>query len=392
MNRQVFVGSWKKLGFVGCAMLTSVVFAACGSSSSSSGTSGGSTANTADIGAAKANLTQYTKPITAWDGPTSGPKLAGGKTLVYVAQDMKNVAISAWSKQLTTVAKSVGWNVRTLDGQGTTSGMTSAMNQALALKPSGIALGAMPDAFRPYYRRAQAAGIPVVGFTAAPQYGAYPKDGIYWNVLQDSNKLGQVMADWMIVDSGGKGRYLLISDNAFQIIVNKTNGMRQEIKKNCPDCQLLADLQVPFGDAATRLPQLVPTWVTKYGSGGKFYVMQGSDFFTDYEIPSLRSAGKKQGDVVLSGMDGTPPIYQRVRADNAYQEVTMPVPIEMQAYQAVDQFNRAFHHQPPDRHSSPIIVVDKNTVDLEGGKNNEFKPSNDYARRYRQLWSTGHTS
>ena len=39
---------------------------------------------------AKAVVAKATAPAKTWDGPTSGPKLQKGKTIVYIASDMTN--------------------------------------------------------------------------------------------------------------------------------------------------------------------------------------------------------------------------------------------------------------------------------------------------------------
>ncbi|MFX8856394.1 hypothetical protein ABTM81_19245, partial [Acinetobacter baumannii] len=47
---------------------------------------------------AKAFVDKYASKVTAWDGPTTGPKAATGKTIVVLAGDMKNGGILGVSK------------------------------------------------------------------------------------------------------------------------------------------------------------------------------------------------------------------------------------------------------------------------------------------------------
>jgi ribose transport system substrate-binding protein len=42
---------------------------------------------------AKAVVDKYASKVSAWDGPTSGPKAAAGKNIVILAADMKNGGI-----------------------------------------------------------------------------------------------------------------------------------------------------------------------------------------------------------------------------------------------------------------------------------------------------------
>jgi ribose transport system substrate-binding protein len=344
-----------------------------------------------DVARAKQALAAYTTAATKWTGPTSGPKLEAGKSVVVVGGDMKNPGIATLAQAVQRIGTAAGWTVTILDGQGTTTGQQSAMTQAIALKPAGMVVDGMPDAFRPYYSQAKQQGIAVVGLTSAPDSGAFPQFGIDWNVMQKVSDLGKALADWVIVRSGGKARVILISDRAYGIVEAKVAAMRAEFG-TCGACKIVLDTQVPFADANTRLPQLVPTWLSTYGLESPLYIAHPADYFITFEIPPLRSAGVQQGQVVLAGMDGNPPIYQRIRADDSYQEATIPFPYEMQAYQAIDELNRVIAGTPPIDFSSPIYVIDKSNVDTAGGKNNEFVPESDYARHYRELWQTGSTS
>ena len=91
--------------------------------------------------AAQQRVAAATMTQDKWDGPTTGPKAEAGKTIVFVAADLKNGGILGVSKGVEEAAKAIGWDVRVIDGQGTVSGRAAAMNQALALQPAGIVVG-----------------------------------------------------------------------------------------------------------------------------------------------------------------------------------------------------------------------------------------------------------
>jgi ribose transport system substrate-binding protein len=78
--------------------------------------------------------------------------------------------------------------------------------------------------------------------------------------------------------------------------------------------------------------------------------------------------------------------YERIRAGNQYQQVTVSEPHPEQGYQVIDEFSRAFSGQPPSGwHQRPYLVTPQN-VDAEGGKQNRFIPSNGFAEQYQKLW------
>jgi ribose transport system substrate-binding protein len=58
----------------------------------------------------------------------------------------------------------------------------------------------------------------------------------------------------------------------------------------------------------------------------------------------------------------------------------------MQAYQAVDEINRAIQGQPPSGFVQAPYLVTPDNVNAEGGDKNAFVPTNDYKRRYLALW------
>lgn len=93
------------------------------------------------LDAAKKKVEVATMSKNVWDGPTTGPKASVGKTIVFVAADLKNGGILGVSKGVEEAAAAIGWSVRVLDGQGSVSARTAALNQALALKPAGIVVG-----------------------------------------------------------------------------------------------------------------------------------------------------------------------------------------------------------------------------------------------------------
>ena len=119
---------------------------------------------------AKAYIAQATAPVTKWDGPTTGPKSVRARSWsIYVFTDQRNGGAQGVGDGAAEAAKALGWEFRILDGQGSVPGRTSAMTQAIALKPDGIILGSL-DAVEqaPTIEEAVKAGIKVVGWHSGP--------------------------------------------------------------------------------------------------------------------------------------------------------------------------------------------------------------------------------
>src|ERR1044071_9195717 len=90
---------------------------------------------------AKQYVAKVTMPGAPWTGPTTGPKAVGKKLIVYVSSDQRNGGPQGAGDGAQEAAKIIGWDLRILDGQGSVQGRTTALNQAIALKPQGIILG-----------------------------------------------------------------------------------------------------------------------------------------------------------------------------------------------------------------------------------------------------------
>ena len=100
----------------------------------------------AGMKAAKDYIAQAAAPVTAWTGPTTGPKAQGKKLVIYVSADQRNGGAQGVGDGAQEAAKALGWDFRILDGQGSVPARTSALTQAIALKPDGIILGTVDAA------------------------------------------------------------------------------------------------------------------------------------------------------------------------------------------------------------------------------------------------------
>ena len=119
---------------------------------------------------AKAVVAAATGRSDKCDGPTDGPKAEPGKTVVYVAADLRNGGIQGVADGFKEAAGVIGWDARVIDGQGSVSGIDSAFGQAMALKPDGIVIGGF-DILQNAAKIEDAAkqGIKVVAWHGAPR-------------------------------------------------------------------------------------------------------------------------------------------------------------------------------------------------------------------------------
>lgn len=323
---------------------------------------------------------------STWDGPTAGPKAAANKTLVFVAADMKNGGILGVSKGVEEAGKAIGWNVRVIDGQGSVSARTAALNQALALKPDGIVVGGFDTTEqKTAFGNAAKAGIPLVGWNAGPKPGPDSAAGLFANVTTTADDIAEAAALWAVADSGGKAGVVIFTDSQYSIAIYKARAMEAVIKK-CPGCTVLSFEDSPIADSATRMPSLTTSLLQRFGAKWT-HSLAINDLYFDFWGSSLKAAGKKGDDLprAVSAGDGSEAAYQRIRAKN-YQSATVPGPLNMQGWQVVDEMNRAFAKAPWSGYVPVVHVVTAENVNRDGGAKNVYDPENGYRDQYRKIW------
>src|SRR5688500_3020109 len=117
-------------------------------------------ADSAYLQMAREYIAEVTAPGAPWTGPTTGPAAQPRKLIVYVSSDQRNGGAQGAGDGAQEAAKVIGWDFRILDGQGSVQGRTTALNQAIALKPDGIILGNVDVLEQaPVIQRAAAQGI-----------------------------------------------------------------------------------------------------------------------------------------------------------------------------------------------------------------------------------------
>ena len=335
------------------------------------------------VAQAKAAVAEYAGPQTTWKGPTSGPKPAKGMKIVYLSGDEQNDISHEYGVYIEQAAAKIGWSATVIDGKGSPTSWLAGMDQAIALKPNGIVMFADAKSLQPAITRGLAEGVKFVGIHAAGLPGPQPDLHLFVNIEEDPRAIGKAEADWAIADSNGKARVVLVSHNEYAIAFVKSHASEDRVKA-CATCKVLEYVSFPASEASQHMPQLTTGWVQRFGP--PFYGISVGDNDWDYAIPTLRQGNVPTDQVKLIGADGNKSAYERIRDGGQYQTVTVSEPFELQAWQAVDELNRAFHNAPPSGFvQSPYLVTPQN-VHSEGGDKNLFVPSNDYKSHYLKLW------
>jgi ribose transport system substrate-binding protein len=335
---------------------------------------------------AKAFIAKVTAVGGPWEGPTTGPVAQGKKLIAVVNQDQRNSGGRAVLEFAEEAAKIIGWDTRTLDGQGTITGMTAAMNQAIALRPDGIALINI-DAIEHTPEIAQAAslGIKIVSWHSGATPGKLPNSPIFTNVTTEPAEVGRAAALYAVADSDGHANVIALLDNAYQIGVVKIDAVKTAVE-GCKTCSMFEIYSSPWGEISTRMAPFVRNAKANYGDKWN-YTICTNDIYYDFIAPELQAEGVKgEGPPKNISMgDGSESAFQRI-GKNEYQIGVISEAMRLDAFQIIDELNRAFAGQPPSGFVSPLHLITPSNINGDRGKGGFYDPSNGYQQAYMKIW------
>jgi ribose transport system substrate-binding protein len=378
------------LGLTACSTSDNTASSAPTGSAGASGTCASTTTLSSDssLAAAQTIVNKASLPTTTWDGPTTGPKAQAGKTIVFIVSTASNTGDTSVYKGFQEAAKALNWNVTLIDGQNSGPGQLAALTQAIALKPDAIAVSSFdPRSAEPLFASAKQAGIVVVGNHTGntPNYNSdYPD--LTTNVTSDPTAVGQVAAACAIVAANGKAGVTIAGCGTEAIIcTTKEDAMKNEIATS-PSSTVLKLDEFPFEDINQQGPGIATGDYQHFGSQLN-YMLAINDLYWDAAIPAMQAVGvSPQGPpLMIAAGDGSPAAFDRIRKGE-FQIATVAEPLNEHGWQMADEINRALNNVAPSGFVTYPRLVTKANVDLEGGDQGTFDPSNGYRDQYKKIW------
>jgi ribose transport system substrate-binding protein len=338
------------------------------------------------VAKAKAFVKEAAVKASKWTGPTSGPKAAAGKSVIYVSSDQRNGGAQGVGEGVGEAAKAIGWDFKLIDGKGTVQGHGDGLGQAIVQKPSAIVLGGFDATEQAdLVEQANKAGITVVGWHAAGTPGPQSNPTMFTNVTTPAQDTSEAAAYLAIANSNGRAGVVIFTDSAYAIAVAKSDAMANIIKQ-CKTCTLLETRVQSLATVTKDMPTVTANLLQKYGKKWT-YSLGINDLYFDGMVPALTSANiRPSGQLFnISAGDGSESAYQRVRTKQ-YQYATIPEPINLQGWQLVDEINRALAGDKESGYKIPVHIVVPTNVNFDGGKKNLFDPENGYRDQYKKVW------
>ena len=331
-------------------------------------------------------VSRATLEAVRWSGPESGPKALRGKSIAFVAEDLRNGGIVGVAQGAREAAKAMGWTLKIFDGAGSSAGRAKAFSDALAAKPDGLILCGS-DALENNAALTLFANrdVPVVAWHAGARPGPIEGTPVAMNVTTDPLEVARLTAMAAVAQSNGRAGVVILTDSKYSIAMAKAKAMENVIR-GCQECTLLEVRDVAISESGEKMPAITKELLQRYGKRWT-HTLAINDIYFDYSIASLTSAAiPSDGISLLSAGDGSASAFLRIQA-KTYQTVTVAEPLNLHGWQVMDELNRLFAGQPVSGFVAPIHLVNADNIAFDGGKKFQYDPDNGYRDIYRHQWN-----
>lgn len=375
------------------AISTAVLLAACGSSETTpatgpGGSAGSSGSASSGVVEAKQILADSSKPPT-WQGPNDPVKVSGlsGKRVVYISVSNSIPVLKYWSDTLASLVKDVaGIQLDVVDAKGSVDEANKGFQQAIATNADAVVLQAFStDLFKTQIQQATAAGIKVI--TANSGVPGKVDGGQDAEVTFDYVKVGQLIAAWMVADSNGTGKALLVTSDDVPASQPQAQGTVAEVKRLCPNCDVqVKDVQIPQWEAS--IPTLFQTTINT--DPERTYLLPIYDGQALGGLGAIRTAGAG-ARVKVGTFNATPGIVEQLKDPSSGLKLDVGGQNEWWAYACADTIFRVLTGTKPiDNYNIGLRTFDTSNSDLIQGEDqfNWYGDAADYKAKFNALWTT----
>ncbi|HEV7707714.1 MAG TPA: substrate-binding domain-containing protein [Asanoa sp.] len=338
------------------------------------------------IAEAQKIIDEYRQP-PAWQGPNDPVNIGSlsGKKVTYISVSNSIPVLKYWSDKLTGLLQQYGGvQLNVIDAKGSVDEANKGFEQAIAQKADAIVFQALPASlFQAQITKAKAAGIKVISAnTGVPGKVDAGQDA---EVSFDYVKVGQLIGDWMVVDSKGKGKGLVVSSDDVPASQPQAQATVSEVKRLCPDCDVtIKDVQIPQWQ--TSVPTLFQTTVNSDPT--RKYLLPLYDGQALPGLGAIRTAGAGS-KVTVGAFNATPGIVEQLKDPASGLKLDIGGHNEWWAYAAADQIFRVLSGAAPvANYQIGLRIFDTSNANLIQGKD-EFAwyGSSDYKTKFPALWT-----
>ncbi len=361
-----------------------LLLAACGSVSSSSGSQGATSSNALAQAKSVVQSAEQTPKFSQYKPSKPAPSFTSGMHIALVNGNAKSTAAALQAQGVEQAAAAVGWTTQQYDGMGTSSGKITAFENALATRPNGVVLLAVDQQIvSAGIRQATTAGIPVVSTMAGNTQGTSPTQ-VFADLSGADYQSGVTLGDWVVTNAAGSHTTANILEFEYPInntVIHRDQGWDKALSA-CSNCHVVDKVQYSSADLQQLTASVAPAIETHPSVK---YVMIDIGAYATYVVKAIQAMGGSfANNIKLVSYDCVP--FQIAHIRSGVVEAACDGQASVYSgWGAVDQLNRALHHQTALSEYVPSMLVTKSapaTVTDSTGFNGGFN----FAANWKTFW------
>ncbi len=336
----------------------------------------------ADIEHAQSQLDAFSaEPQFEAPGPAVDAAAAAGSSLAIVPASSNVPFVTTIANNMVRIGDEARLDVSIFKNNGTPAEWAQGVSDAIAQNANSIDLlaGLDPAAISAQVRQATGQDISVV---ATHLYDV--NQTIDPNITAATNipyeQAGRLLADWVIVETGGDANVLVTTIDQVNSTVPMVAGIEDEFATYCGDGCTVTKIDSTIADLG-KLQQQVQSALTSDPDIN--YVI---NLYDSAQAPQTEAAIKALGrdDLHIATFNGTPEIMKLI-GPNSVIAVDVAENLDWIAYGAIDQHLRlASGAEPTTTPNIPIRVFDATNIAEFTGPGLGFGDA--YPDDYRELW------
>jgi ribose transport system substrate-binding protein len=335
------------------------------------------------LAAATAVTAKYSAGTVSWQGPTAAVPFAKNKLIYLIDIDAATQTSQRLISSADQAAKYGNWTIRVIDAQGDPAKWNAAFATAIQAHAAGIIDVAIEaNGAEAALAAVKKAGIPVVTTIASTEPENIDNPGITHVVDEHNTQMGYVLGADIVKNTGGHAAVGVLQYPG-GVDSEQLAGTQQWFSKNGGG-KIVTVANFPITDVGTpALGQFAVALLQAHPNINALWVPWDSPAAD--AIPAIKAAGLANRVKIYSFYSDSPNLND-IRS-HTVETADMSVPLEWEAWAAVDDLNRIFNHQAlPKNDGLPFRLLTASNLPPAGQNwTGEFN----YQAKYKKLWSVG---
>lgn len=309
---------------------------------------------------------------------------AADKKMLSIPNNSANPFLKGIIDRMKTVGDKIGLEVVEWENQGQPSQWVQGFDFAVrdGFDVINLISGISPDTVEPQIKAANDAGIKVMtSHFYDPSFEPNP-------LLSSSlpigfNEIGRILANWVTVNTEGKGRVALIVSREVPPTIPLVDGFTEELAENCPDCEIAQEINVGVAEWGTKIQPSVQSALQ--ADPDIDVVIPIYDSMSQFVVPALRLTGKL-GEVKVATFNGTPFVLDFIQQGAVSMDIGES--LDWIAYATIDGHMRDLCDLPvPDKLNVPFYIFDESNA-ADAGSPAQFDTGygDAYVAGFNKLW------